>query len=284
MQALSTHLGAADKVTAIAFARQPHLIADQLGGDRAGELVDLVAATPSEGGTNLEEALQASPTRSPRASLNAGATNRIVLITDGAANLGDAAPESLKEKVVEMRQRGIAFDACGVGANGLNDTVLEALTRKGDGRYYFLDRPEDADAKFVRQLAGALRPAAKNVKVQVQFNPDRVTRYRLAGFEKHRLNKEDFRNDKVDAAEMAAAESGNALYQFEADPQGSGDIGAVSVRFLDTSSGQMVERRWPIPYQAKAPRLEEASPAMQLAATAGLLGEKLKGGPCFRSD
>jgi len=278
MQALSTHLGAADKVTAIAFARQPHLIADQLGGDRAGELVGLVAATPSEGGTNLEEALRLADTLATR-QFEPGAINRIVLITDGAANLGDAAPESLKEKVVEMRQRGIAFDACGVGANGLNDTVLEALTREGDGRYYFLDRPEDADAKFVRQLAGALRPAAKNVKVQVQFNPDRVTRYRLAGFEKHRLNKEDFRNDKVDAAEMAAAESGNALYQFEADPQGSGDIGAVSVRFLDTSSGQMVERRWQIPYQAKAPRLEDASPAMQLAATAGLLGEKLKGGP-----
>ncbi|MGI9242113.1 MAG: YfbK domain-containing protein, partial [Verrucomicrobiales bacterium] len=115
--------------------------------------------------------------------------------------------------------------------------------------------------------------------VQVKFNPERVTRYRLAGFEKHRLNKEDFRNDKVDAAEMAAAESGNALYQFEADPQGSGDVGEVSVRFLDTSSGKMVERSWPIPYQPKAPRLGEASSAMQLAATAGLLGEKLKGGP-----
>jgi hypothetical protein len=78
---------------------------------------------------------------------------------------------------------------------------------------------------------------------------------------------------------MAAAESGNALYQFEADPQGSGDVGEVFVRFLDTSSNQMVERSWPIPYLPKAPRLEDATPTMQLAATAGLLGEKLKGGP-----
>jgi Ca-activated chloride channel family protein len=201
-----------------------------------------------------------------------------VLITDGAANLGDADPESLKQRIIKLRQQGIAFDACGVGADGLNDATLEALTRKGDGRYYFLDRPEDADESFVRQLAGSLRPAAKNVKVQVKFNPERVARYRLLGFEKHRLAKEDFRNDKVDAAEMAAAESGNALYQFEADPQGSGDVGEVFVRFLDTSTKQMVERSWPIPYQPKAPRLADAKPSMQLAATAGLLAEKLKGG------
>ena len=130
----------------------------------------------------------------------------------------------------------------------------------------------------MRQLAGSLRPAAKNVKVQVKFNPERVTRYRLAGFEKHRLNKEDFRNDKVDAAEMAASEAGNALYQFEADPQGNGDIGEVFVRFLDTNTNQMVERSWTIHYQPGAPRLAEAAPSMQLAATAGLLAEKLKGG------
>ena len=278
MQALAKHLGPADQVTAIAFARTPRLIADRLGGERANELVGLVAATPSEGGTNLEEALKLAESLAAR-QFEAGGTNRIVLITDGAANLGDADPESLKERVINLRQQGIAFDACGVGADGLNDATLEALTRKGDGRYYFLNRPEDADANFVRQLAGSLRPAAKNVKVQVKFNPERVTRYRLAGFEKHRLNKEDFRNDKVDAAEMAAAEAGNALYQFEADPQGRGDIGEVSVRFLDTSTNRMVERTWPIPYQPKAPRLKDAASSMRLAATAGLLAEKLKGDP-----
>jgi len=277
MQALAKHLGPADQVSAIAFARTPHLVADRLSGDRAQELVGLVAATPSEGGTNLESALELAESLAMR-QFEDGAINRVVLITDGAANLGDADPESLMERVIEMRERGIAFDACGVGADGLNDAALEALTRKGDGRYYFLNRPEDADASFVRQLAGSLRPAAKNVKVQVKFNPNRVPRYRLLGFEKHRLKKEDFRNDKVDAAEMAAAESGNALYQFEADPQGNGDVGEVFVRFLDTSSGEMVERSWPIPYKAQAPRLEGAAPSMQLAATAGLLAEKLKGG------
>ena len=142
---------------------------------------------------------------------------------------------------------------------------------------HILDRPEDADDGFARQIAGALRPAARNVKVQVQFNPNRVGRYKLLGFRKHRLKKEDFRNDSVDAAELAAAEAGNAIYQFEPLPQGSGDIGTVSVRFQDAESGRMIEREWPIPYVSRIPRLEEAAASLRLASAAALLGEKLMG-------
>ncbi len=179
--------------------------------------------------------------------------------------------------IVTMRAAGIAFDAAGIGAEGLNDEILEALTRKGDGRYYLLDSVESAAAGFAKQIAGALRPSARNVKVQIEFNPDRVGRYKLLGFEKHRLNREDFRNDKVDAAEMAAAEAGVAVYQFEAKPDGEGDIGSVSVRFFDMSSGRMVENRWPIPYQPDAPRLDEAAPSLQIASTAALFAARLRG-------
>ena len=113
----------------------------------------------------------------------------------------------------------------------------------------------------------------------LEFNPQRVGRYKLLGFEKHRLNKEDFRNDQVDAAEMAAAEAGVAVYQFEIKPNGNGDVGSVSVRFRDLSTGQMIERRWPIPYESNAPRLQQAEPSMQLAASAALFAAKLSGGP-----
>ena len=178
-----------------------------------------------------------------------------------------------------MRQEGIAFDACGVGAEGINDRILESLTRKGDGRYYFLDRPEDADSGFVRQLAGALRPAARNVKVQIKFNPDRVISYKLTGFEKHRLKKEDFRDDSADAAELTSAEAGVALYHFQADPNGSGDVGQVFVRFQEMATGSMVERSWAIPYEHEALRLEDSKPSMQLAAIAGMFAEKIRSSP-----
>ena len=176
-----------------------------------------------------------------------------------------------------MREAGIAFDAAGIGADGLNDEILEALTRKGDGRYYLLDKPEDADEGFARQIAGALRPAAKNVKVQIEFNPERVASYKLLGFEKHRLKKEDFRDDKVDAAEIAAEEAGIAVYQFEPLADGKGDVGTAFLRFRDMSTGQMVEKRWPIAYAPNAPRPDQASPKIRLATVAALFAAKLKG-------
>lgn len=267
-----------DRVTLISFARQPRLLADKIAGDQAGKLVDTIRNLPSEGGTNLEAALQLAFEKAKEQHLDT-AQNRIVLLTDGAANLGDANPESLARRIETMREAGIAFDAAGVGTEGLNDEILEALTRKGDGRYYLLAAPDDADAGFAKKIAGAFRPAAKNVKVQIEFNPKRVPRYQLLGFDKHRLKKEDFRNDKVDAAELAAEEAGVAVYHFEADPQGSGDVGFVSVRFLDMSTGRMVERKWTIPYQRDAEALIDASPSLKLASASALFAAKLKGGP-----
>ncbi len=273
---LARQLNAADEVTLVAFDRRPRLLAERMKGDQGAALVKLIKQAPAEGGTNLEEALSHGY-QYARQQFVEGAQNRIILLTDGAANLGNAAPEKLSHLVREMRREGIAFDACGVGSDDLNDQILESLAREGDGRYYLLNSPDDADAGFARQIAGALRPAAKNVKVQVIFNPERVGKYRLYGFEKHQLNKEDFRNDAVDAAEMSAEESGVAMYHYEPLPEGRGEIGTVAVRFQDTATGQMVERTWTIPYQPRVASFEKAKPTLRLAASAVLFGEKLKG-------
>jgi Mg-chelatase subunit ChlD len=271
-------LGENDRITLVSFARQPRLVADAVAGNEAMKLAETVAALPSEGGTNLEAALELAFEKA-REHQEANAQNRIVLLTDGAANLGDAKAESLGQRVEMMREAGIAFDAAGFGAEGLNDEILEALTRKGDGRYYLLDRPEDAGEAFAEQIAGALRPAAKNVKVQVEFNPDRVKSYKLLGFEKHRLATEDFRNDAVDAAELAAAEAGVAVYQVEPIPGGEGDLGSVSVRFRDLDSGEMIERRWALPHLASAPAADQGGGATHLAIVASQFAAKLAGGP-----
>jgi secreted protein with Ig-like and vWFA domain len=275
---LSSLLKEGDTITVAGFSRQPRLLADRLPGARAQELNELIARTPSEGGTNLEEGLKLGEELAKR-QFNPAAQNRVVLFTDGAANLGDARPEALQARIEGLRQQGIAFDAAGFGADGLNDKLLERLTRNGNGRYYVVDGPEDADAGFAKQLAGAFRPAAENVKVQVRFNPARVAKYKLIGFEEHRLQKEDFRNDAVDAAEMAAEEAGNALYQIETLPQGEGEVGEVSVRFRDVASGQMVERTWTIPYDAQAPAFDKATPSIQLAGLAAFTAEKLRAAP-----
>ena len=277
LTSLVSLLGADDRITLIGFARQPHLLADRVPGNQAAGLADLVEKTPFEGGTNLEEALKLAGNLA-RGQFIASAQNRIVLLTDGAANLGNDDPAQLAAMIAALRQQGIAFDACGVGADGLDDTILEALTRKGDGRYTVINSPEEADAGFAHKLAGAFRPAAENVKVQVRFNPSRVAHYRLIGFEQHRLKTEDFRNDRVDAAELAAEEAAVALYQVEVLPGGEGELGEVFVRFRDVATGNMVERSWTLTYVPQPSAFIRATPSMKLAGTAAFLAEKLRGG------
>ena len=277
-RSLSAQLNAADQVTLVSFASTARLLADKVPGNQGESLLQQIENLPSEGGTNVEAALLLAREKAMEQKLS-GAQNRVVLLTDGAVNLGNANPDSLAKLVTQLRDSGIAFDAAGISALDLNDEVLEALTRQGDGRYYLLDSAESANESFASQIAGSLRPSAQNVKVQIEFNPQRVGRYKLLGFEKHRLNQQDFRNDKVDAAEMAAAEAGVAVYQFEIKPNGTGDVGNVSVRFRDLSTGQMVENRWPIPFESNTPRLEQSEPSMQLAACSALFAAKLAGGP-----
>jgi Mg-chelatase subunit ChlD len=281
-ETLAAQLTPQDQVTLISFANEPKLRADRVQGNEILSFVHILENSPVEGGTNMEAALRLALEKSLEAKTS-GAQSRVILMTDGAVNLGDADPDRLSEIILQMRDNGIAFDGAGISAQDLNDEVLEALARKGDGRYYLLDNAEQVDAGFAQQIAGALRPSAKNVKVQVEFNPQRVRSYKLLGFEKHLLNKEDFRNDQVDAAELAAAEAGNALYQYEVLQDGVGDVGSVSVRFQDLATGLMVEKRWPIPYETATPRLERASSSLRIATSAVLFAAHLKGEPVGES-
>ncbi|MES2982523.1 MAG: von Willebrand factor type A domain-containing protein [Verrucomicrobiota bacterium] len=276
LASLATLLTENDRITVIGFSRIPHLLAQSLPGNEAGKLPDLINQTASEGGTNLEQAINLATEQAISHQL-AGAQNRIVLFTDGAANLGDADPERLSKKIQDLRQQGLAFDIAGIGTNDLNDRLLSDLARHGNGRYYLVG--EKTGGNLATQLAGAFRPAAENVKVQVKLNPQRVGNYKLIGFEKDRLKTEDFRNDAVDAAELAADEAGVALYQVETLPEGTGEIGEVSVRFRDTATGEMVERTWTIPYDASAPSFDKANPKTQLATLALLAAQKLQTGP-----
>jgi Mg-chelatase subunit ChlD len=272
---LSAMLTARDQISVIGFSRTPRLLAEAITGDQQAKIIEVLSRPPTDGGTNLEEALKLGEMVAKRNQAQ-GAQNRILLLTDGAANLGDANPEHLSAWAKAVRQQGLSFDNTGIGTDGLNDPLLVEIARNGNGRYVVMN--DVAQAKqFASQLAGAFRPAAENVKVQVRFNEQRVSRYQLVGFEKDMLKTEDFRNDKVDAAEMTAAEAGQALYQLEVLPEGTGDIGEVSVRFRDVATAQMVERKWTIRYEANAPAFDRATPSMKLAGLAMLTGQKLQG-------
>lgn len=278
LRVLAAQLTAADRLSVVTFARTARLFAEGLAGDQAGPVLEDAAAVTPEGGTNLEDALRLGFATAARHFLPGG-VNRVILITDGAANLGDVMPESLQQLVEENRRRGLALDCFGVGWEEYNDELLEVLARHGDGRYGFLNAPEEAAAGFAARLAGALQVAAADVKVQIEFNPARVTRWRLIGYAKHLLAAEQFRDNTVDAAELGAAEAGNALYALEINPQGHGPLGVFRVRYRMPATGRYQEQEWTLPWPGAAPEAAAASPAMRLALTAALFGEWLAQSP-----
>ena len=278
LRVLAGQLQPQDRVSVVSFARTARLWVDGLPGSQAGELPQRVGGLTPEGGTNLEEAMNLAYQTALRHFL-ANGVNRVVLLTDGAANLGDVQPGSLKKKVEAHRRQGVALDCFGIGWDGLNDELLEALSRNGDGRYGFVNTPEAAASEFAGQLAGALKVAASDVKVQVEWNPRRVTAYRPIGYAKHQLKKEQFRDNAVDAAEIGAAEAGNALYAVQVNPRGEGPLGTVRVRFKVPSSGDYREHEWPLDYDGSAKLLEQSSVALRLAASASAFSEWLVASP-----
>ncbi len=278
MRVLAAQLQPQDRVSVVSFARTARLWVDDLPGSEASELPERVGELAPEGGTNLEEALLLAYETAVRLFVPGG-VNRVVLLTDGAANLGDVEPASLQRQVEANRLKGIALDCFGIGWEGYNDDLLEVLSRHGDGRYGFVNTPEEAATGFADQLAGALRVAAANVKVQVEFNPGRVTAYRQIGYAKHQLTKEQFRDNTVDAAEIGAAEAGNALYVAQIEAQGQGPIGVVRARYQDPATGEYREEEWVLPYTGPAMALDSAGESLRLAGAAAAFSEWLAQNP-----
>ncbi len=278
IRTLGSQLLPEDRISVVSFARTARLWVDGVPVAEAGDLAQRIGRLTPEGGTNLEEAMNVAYKTALRHFVPGG-VNRVVLITDGAANLGDVEPDSLKQKVEAHRKQGVALDCFGIGWDGFNDDLLEVLSRNGDGRYGFINTPEAAATEFAGQLAGALKVAASDVKVQVEWNPRRVTSYRQIGYAKHQLKKEQFRDNTVDAAEIGAAEAGNALYTVQVNPAGEGPLATVRVRFRVPNTSDYREHEWIVPYATPAPGLDQASPTLRLAATASAFSEWLVASP-----
>ena len=226
---ISNTLNPADRVNVVTFAATPRLEIVQASPSNQAALNSALNTLP-DGGTNLEAGLQ-SAYEIAQQYFDPQYENRVVLLSDGVANLGQTEAETLAQLVEENRLQGIAFDGFGVGWENLNDPLLAELASSGDGQYGFLESPDEAAEVFARTLTGSLRPGVRDVKVQVEWNPERVQNYRLIGYETHRLTKEQFRDDSVDAAEVKPEQTGNALYLLELTDAGTGPLGTARVRF-----------------------------------------------------
>lgn len=278
LQELARQLKAQDRISVVTFARTAQLRVDGRSAAPANAWIEQLGDPTPEGGTNLEEALKLGYATCAR-HFSPGGVNRVVLLTDGAANLGELDEQKLTQSVTAGRQQGLALDCFGVGWEGFNDQLLATLSKHGDGRYGFINSTEEAAQEFAGRLAGALQVAASDVKVQVQFNPQRTRIWRQIGYAQHQLTAQQFRDNTVDAAELGAAEAGQALYLIQVDDTGTGPIGTARVRFHAPGSDRFVEQEWEIPYDRKAVALEQASDTLRLATVAGAFAEWLGRSP-----
>ena len=168
-----------------------------------------------------------------------GAINRVVLATDGDFNVGIVNFEDLVDLAERERAGGVALTTLGFGTGNYNDQLLERLADAGNGNYAYVDTLSEARKVLVSELSSTLFTIAKDVKIQVEFNPAEVREYRLIGYENRMLAREDFNNDKVDAGEIGAGHRVTALYEIVP----AGGKGSVDpLRYGALSSSEAKER------------------------------------------
>ncbi len=278
LRLLVDRLGPDDRVTIVQYDSHARLVIENVpAADKARILRALSGLQPS-GSTNLEEGMRLAYEVAAR-RFAPGAVNRVLILSDGAANLGDVAAEDLLRQVERYRKQGVYCSVYGFGMGTYNDEMLETLANKGDGTYAFIDSIDEARRVFVEELSATMNTIASDVKIQVEFSPARVKAFRQLGYENRALRKEDFRNDQIDAGEVGSGQSATALYELELQGSAREAIGVVRVRYRDLASGKIEEIAEPVSADCLKPSFDSADVRLRLAACVAEFAEILRGSP-----
>ena len=213
LRLLAAELDARDTVSLIAFANEARLVLPaQTAASRAAFETAIEELAPS-GGTNAEAGLLMGYEQA-LAAFAEGAVNRVVLLSDGVANIGETDQDRITEAVARHREQGVYLNTIGVGLGNHDDEFLEQLADRGDGLCAYVDTPAEARRHLVHDFTGTFQPIAREAKIQVEFDPAQIERYRLLGYENRALADADFRDDEVDAGEVGAGHQVTALYEL----------------------------------------------------------------------
>ena len=235
-----------------------------------------IASLTTGGSTNAEDGLIEAYWNAGR-SWRHDAINRVILCSDGVANVGRTGADEILARIGRDAKRGIELTTVGFGMGNYNDVLMEKLADKGDGNYYYVDQIGEARRIFVENLTGTLQTIARQVKIQVEFDPDRVRRYRLIGYENRDVADEDFRNDTVDAGEIGAGHEVTALFEVRLENGVTrGDLATVRVRHEDPETGQVRERKEKIGIGDIGRSFSSADAMFRLDATVAEFAEILR--------
>ena len=300
---LVNELGANDRVSIVVYAGAAGTVLEPTSGAEKGKInaaIDnLTPGGSTAGAEGIRQAYQLA-----ESSLIKDGVNRVILATDGDFNVGITDPNQLEDFIAHERETGVTLTCLGFGMGNYNDALMQKLAQKGNGNAAYIDTLNEARKVLVDQIGGTLFMIAKDVKFQIEFNPMRVSEYRLIGYETRLLNREDFNNDKVDAGDIGAGHTVTALYEIVPagsnahliDPlrygQGaapapagsnSGEIAFLRMRYKlpNENQSRLIER--PITDADKLDDIGRAPDDLRFAAAVAGFGQLLRGDPYLKN-
>jgi Ca-activated chloride channel homolog len=290
-----------DRVTMVVYAGSAGLVLEPTSGAEKDKILAALNQLQAGGSTNGGQGIQLAYAMAKQAYIKNG-VNRVILATDGDFNVGTTDQKTLETLVGDQRQHGIALTTLGFGTGNYNDAMAERLADVGDGSHAYIDTLQEARKVLVQEMQSTLLTIAKDVKIQIEFNPAQVAEYRLIGYENRMLRREDFNNDNVDAGDIGAGHEVTALYELTLVGSGaerlpplrysgnapalvgakSGELGHLRLRYKrpgeDTS--RLIETAIVKPHEPR--RLSTNAPApsasMRFASAVAAYADALRGG------
>jgi Ca-activated chloride channel homolog len=287
-----------DRVAMVVYAGSAGEVLPPTRGDERATIFEAIDRLESGGSTNGGEGIELAYDLAARNFIRGGA-NRVILATDGDFNVGTTDEGSLVRLVEQKAKTGVFLSVFGFGMGNYQDSRLEALADKGNGNYGYIDTVHEARKALVEQMNATLVTVAKDVKIQVEFNPAKVQSYRLIGYENRMLRAEDFKDDTKDAGEVGAGHSVTVLYELvpagrgkperDVDPlayqkQGGlteaakgGELLWLKVRYKDPEGQVSRPKEWPV--SDRETKLDATSPDFRFAAAVAAFGMILRNSP-----
>lgn len=230
LKMLVNHLKPEDTVAITTYAGEVSLVLPPTQITNKALILEAINGLESDGATAMEAGIDLAYKQALNA-LKPRSVNRVIICSDGDANIGETEPEEILKQIEGYVEQGITVSTIGFGMGNYKDVMMEQFANKGNGNYYYIDTLDQAKRVFVEQLTGTLQVIAKDVKVQVEFNPSTVSEYRLVGYENRDIADKDFRNDQVDAGEIGAGHTVTAIYEIKLQKQPTKDLAVVRLRY-----------------------------------------------------
>ena len=213
IEMLSENMSGNDKISIVTYSGEERIILANADADCVKAIADITSCMEANGCTNGESGINAAYKLAERSFIEDG-NNRIILCTDGDLNVGISDTDQLKSLIEKKRDSGVYFTVLGYGKGNIKDDKMEALADNGNGSYHYIDCSAEAAKVLITERTQTIITAAKDVKIQAEFNPAKVKSYRLIGYDNRRLENADFENDSKDAGEIGAGQSITVLYEI----------------------------------------------------------------------